>query len=273
MAEPLRFWSVTMLTKLALGEGPGLIYWKLNHAAECGVLRSDYVQRMRREDGDEAAIKYVREASNRASGLAKGRGTAAHTAIEAFALGQSLPPMDAQHLPYAEQFIGWAEKHRPEFLMAEAPVYNPQWQYAGTLDGIMRLYGRRLLYDVKTTEHGPYALTAGGKPKQRPPFPEVALQLCAYSRCPEVGVLSEQRYASGQRYYLYDQDVPHEPLPEVDGAICIVVSPEDCFAVPVRITEDTWQTWLAVLRVAAFRVRGAHDLFGPVLPDPDPVTA
>jgi hypothetical protein len=102
----------------------------------------------------------------------------------------------------------------------------------------------------------------------RPPYPEVALQLCAYSRCTEVGVMSEQRYAGGKRYYLYDPEAKHEPMPGVDGALCIVVSPDDCFAVPVRIDDSVWATWMSVIKCAGWTLRGQSDLFGPPLPAP-----
>jgi hypothetical protein len=151
--------------------------------------------------------------------------------------------------------------------MAEAPVYHPAEHYAGTLDGIMELEGSRLVFDYKTTEHHP-----DGE-KRRPPFPEVALQLCAYRHAREVGVLSEQRYAGGRRYYLYDPDVPHEPLPETDGAICIVMSPYDCFAVPVRTDEQVWDAWLHVIECARWQLQDGYGVFGPQLaPPPEEAT-
>ena len=48
---------------------------------------------------------------------------------------------------------------------------------------------RRYVVDIKTTAHGPNAKDSRGKPKSRPPFPEVALQLTLYRRAELVGLL------------------------------------------------------------------------------------
>lgn len=258
----LRLWSVTTLIKLALGTSEPLVNWAVGTVAAAGVDKRGLIAKIIEEDGRDAAVKYLRDARWRTTGAAQERGTALHKVAEAIALGAPPPLVDANVLPYVAQFTTWLERHAPRFLMTEAPVYNVALRYAGTLDGVMELAGRNLLYDIKTTEHGP----ASGK--SRPPFPEVALQCCAYSRCPEVGLLSEQRYAGGKRYYMYSASDTHEPLPRIDGAICIVVSPEDCFAVPVRIDDTVWDAWRTVIDCARWTLRGSHDLFGPPLPAP-----
>ena len=77
--------------------------------------------------------------------------------------------------------------------------------------------------------------------------------------------MSEQRYDKGRRYYLYDPTATHEVFPEVGGALSIVISPVDCFAVPVRIDDDVWRTFRHVLAIAQFRSESARPLFGGVL--------
>jgi hypothetical protein len=144
--------------------------------------------------------------------------------------------------------------------MVEAPVYNATEGYAGTTDGILKLEGRPFLFDYKTTEHPPTK-------ESRPPYGEVALQLCAYAHATEVGVLSEQRYSGYRRYYLYDPTAKHEVLPEADTdwALAIIVSPYDCRAVPTRIDEPVWQAFLNVKEVARFQTELAakRELFRP----------
>src|SRR5262249_38312583 len=139
----------------------------------------------------------------------------------------------------------------PTSLMAEASVYNPSENYAGTLDGIVELNGQRLLYDIKTTAHGPHAVSRDGKPKRRPPFPEVALQMTAYAHATHVGIVPPTRQESAsRRKYEFDPSATYKTLPEIDGALCIVVSPEDCFAKVVEIGEQQWATFKRVREIA-----------------------
>jgi hypothetical protein len=261
MTEALRMWSVTTLVKAALGTSEPLVNHAVGVTAETAIDSRKTLDAMIDEQGRDAAVDWLKRRRWAQSAAAMARGTLVHNAAEAYALGESVDVDDAV-LPFVEQYRAWVDEHQPRFLMAEAPVYNPTWRYAGTLDGIIELYGRRLLFDMKTTAHLP------NSGRMRPPFPEVALQLCAYSRATEVGVLSEQRYSGGKRYYLYNPDEPHEVMPEVDGAICIVVSPGDCFAVPVRIDDSVWATWLSVIKCARWTLQGSSDLFGPVLKAP-----
>jgi hypothetical protein len=254
-----RMWSVTTLIKLGLGTSEAIVRWNIGVVAE-KAIDDEHIWKSRLEnEGRESAVKYLKERSWVESDHAKARGTLVHAAAEAHALGETAA-IDYEVLPYVEQFKQWVDEHHPRYVMAEAPVYNLGMRYAGTLDGIMELGGKRLLYDIKTTQHSPMS------GKMRPPFPEVALQLCAYSRAQEVGILSEQRYSSGRRYYVYDPTKPHEVMPEVDGAVCIVVSPYDCFAVPVRIDDDVWRSFQAVVKCARWTLRGDTDLFGPPIP-------
>ena len=268
MSEPVRLWSVTSLIKEGLGTSEPLVKWAVTETAAAAVRSRNTVARMIEDEGEEAAVAWLEEARWRSSGKAKIRGTDLHNAAEQLALG-ARPIVDATVLPYVEQYERWLRTHSPRFLMAEAPVYNVAQHYAGTLDGVVELPGRPkpLLYDIKTTQYGPNDLTPKGHPRRRPPFPEVALQLVAYSRATEVGVISEQRYAGGKRYYLFDPAATHEAMPEIDltVALCVVVSPFDCFAVPVRIDETVWTAFLHVRECARWQLAGDSDLFGPAL--------
>lgn len=257
-AAPLQLWSVTTLIGMGLGTGPGLINWIVNQVATAGVDKRGTVDAMLRDGDREGAIKWLADQRWKKSEKAKVRGTDIHKALEEIALGAE-PRVEPQIAPFVEQGRRWIEKFRPTFLLAEAPVYNIERRYAGTLDGIIELGGYRLLVDYKTTEHPP-----GGE-KARPPWPETALQLCAYSRCTEVGVIAEQRYSNRGRYYLYDQSQTHEELPKVDGALCIVISPFDFLAVPVAIDDRVWRAFLHVQQAARWQSEVSRHVFGAPL--------
>jgi hypothetical protein len=147
--------------------------------------------------------------------------------------------------------------------MAEAPVYNLTAGYAGTLDGIARIQGQTVVLDMKTTKHGPNAKTRSGRPKSRPPFPEAALQLTLYRRAEWVGLLSEKVETYRGRYYKWKPQGHHEPMPAVDGGVCVVISPEDYLVVPVDTSERIWKACQYMIEMARFNVETAKTLFGP----------
>jgi hypothetical protein len=253
-----RLYSVTALQKMALGSGTGLVNWHCEQTAITAVDKRSTVEAMLRESGRDETIKWLVSSRWDNVDRARVRGTDVHKAAEAIALGIE-PTIVPGTEPYVEQLVRWYRKWRPEFMLAEAPVYNVEHAYAGTCDGIMVLDGHRLLFDYKTTDKGPDA-------RSRHPYSEAPLQIVAYARATEVGVLAEQRYDGfQQRYYLYDEAAQHEPMPTVDGALCIVISPFDCFAVPVSIGEIAWQAWLHTIAVARWQSEQWRNAFGSAL--------
>lgn len=256
MADPLRLWSVTSLLKLGMGTSDPLVNWAVRATAEYALENSSELAALARKDR-EGTIKTITQSRYQKSGKAMARGTEIHRAAEELALGAAVTVVDVEHMPYVEQFKRLLDDHHPEFLMAEAPVYSPSRFYAGTLDGIMLLDGQRVVYDIKTTDRGP------NSEKSRPPYPEVALQLAAYRRAELVGILSEQRYASGKRYYVFDPDKEHLSMPETDGAVCIVISPEDYMIVPVRTDDEVFRCFIAARECARFSVDVSKRVFGP----------
>jgi len=258
-ASTERLWGVTTLLNMALGAGPGLVYWHCEQTATICLDRRSTIDTMKRDEAIKWAVDKRWEATERA----KARGTEVHRAAEAIALGAPTPLIDsalaAEIKPYVDQLVRWLETWKPVFVMAEAPVYNLTFRYAGTCDGIFEIAGRTFMFDYKTTPKGPDA-------KSRPPYSETALQLAAYAHAEQVGVLSQQRYTDRQqRYYIYDETIEHEPMPKVDGALAIVVSPFDCIAVPVSIGEIPWASFRHALEVAKWNESGYRQAFGAQL--------
>lgn len=252
--QQARLWSVTSIT----GEGmpaPALKWWMakitaewaVDHVAEWGALAA--------ADRD-AAVELLKSAHRRQSKKAMARGTEVHRIAEQLAYGES-PEVAPEMEPYLEQYLSWRNEHQPRWLMAEAPVYNKTWAYAGTLDGIAAVGGlSSALIDMKTTDKAPG--------QSRPPYPEVALQLTAYARAEFVGLgPADIRSSAGGRYYLWNEEAEHAPMPEVDGAFVLVVSPHDYQFVPVSTSDYVWQTFLAVREVARWQVQGSKRVLGP----------
>ncbi len=261
MSDTQRLWSVTTLLKLGMGTSDPLVNWAVGTTAEYAIENGAELAALAKKDR-QGAVEILKRARYQTSGAAKARGSELHAAAEKLALGVS-PEVDAAILPYVEQYKRFLADHEPVFLMAEAPVYSPSRYYAGTCDGIVALEGQRLVFDIKTTDKAPDQLTPGGKPVSRPPYAEVALQLAAYRRAELVGVLSEMRYASGKRYYVFNPEAQHEPMPETDGAVCIVVSPFDYTVTPVRTDDEVFRCFIAARECARFNVDVSRRVFGP----------
>lgn len=270
--ESYQLYSVTTLIKEAMGKGDALVGWAAKVVAERAyddesILRA-YVEKGQRDAG----LKWLKGARYEKTGKAQYRGKQLHSAAEALALGQEPVGIEEIHLPWVHQYMRFLEKHEPEFLMAEAPVYNLTQRYAGTLDGVVKLGGTELgsqhiLFDVKTTDTGPHDVTETGRLKARHPFPEVALQCVAYSRAEHVGVDPARRNdgKGGKRTYTFDQLTKTEPMMEVDGAVCLVVSPVDFEIRPIAIDDEVWRSFLHCREVARFRLQIAKRVIGPVV--------
>lgn len=256
-----RLWSVTSLIRLGLGTSDALVNWAVTTTAEAAFDRHKILSQFV-EDGDrDGAIRWLRDQRWQRTGAAAARGSDLHRAAEARALGQE-PSIEPEHEPYLAQYDRFLAEFRPEFMLAESPVYAPTYGYAGTLDAVIRIDGRLVVADIKTTPYGP------DSERSRPPYPETALQLTAYRRAELVGLLAERRYAAGKRYYVFDPDGVHEPMPETDGAVCIVVSPEDYQVVPVRTDDEVWRAWRHVMEAARWQVETSRHVFGPPVSPP-----
>lgn len=253
-----RLYSVTTLIKTGLGPSDGLVFWNAKTPVSWIVEHQDAWEALVRSDR-EAAIKTALDARWAKSSRASARGTEIHAAAERLAYGLE-PEVAPEIVPYVEQYRRFLDDHSPTFVMAEAPVYHLGYHYAGTLDAIVELGGRRFVLDVKTTDkrHDDPSV------RSRPPYPEIALQLVAYRRAEVVGVgAAEMRTYQGRRYYIYDETLPHEPMPETVGALALVVSPSDYRLITVRADESVWTAFLHVREAARWKIATAKTVLGP----------
>lgn len=252
-----RLWSATTLISLALGTSKPLVEWNVTQACETAYDKIKTLQAFH-EDGDrDGAVKWLKDSRWTKSGQAMARGTEIHRAAEQYALG-AVPEVDPAVQPYVDQYRRFLEDFQPEFLMAEAPVYNLSAGYAGTLDAVATVQRQSVVLDIKTTPKGPDA-------RSRPPYPEAALQLCLYRHAELVGLLADRREVQYRRYYVFDPSAHAEPMPETDGAVCVVVSPVDYMVVPVDTSTIVWNACRHLIEVARFQVETSKTVFGPVL--------
>lgn len=259
--EGLRLWSVTTLISEGLGKSDALIGWAARVTAQRAYDRHSILDAYV-EDGDrDGAVKWLTDARWETSGKAADRGTTVHGLLEQYALGNT-PDVPDDMAGYDEQVRRFLDDHAPAFIAAEAPVYNLTHRYAGTLDAIVELHGRTVILDCKTTDKLPDA-------RSRPPYPEVALQMAAYSRAELLGVSpATMRTFNRRRYYVYDPGLAYEPIPELDGGFALVVSPVDYQLVPVRIDDEVWLAFGHVRECARWRLDVSRRVLGPHVTPP-----
>jgi hypothetical protein len=262
MNDALRLPSVTTIIDGGLGTSPALTNWVARTVATTAVDQPDVIGAMLKVGDRDGAIAYLAQSRYRSSNRAKIRGSQVHQLAEAVALGLE-PTVPPEHEGYYRQLLGWLEAFKPRYISAEAAVYNLTFGYAGTLDGIVEIDGQTLLFDIKTTEHGP------NSERTRPPFESSALQLVAYASAEQLGLGAPERVQEARgRFYRYDPDAHYLPMPPIDGAFVLVLSPEDCIAVPVRIDEEVWSYFVYVRENFRWREEGSMSLFGPPFDPP-----
>lgn len=254
MTDPTRMWSVTTLISEGLPK-PALLGWAVKVTAQWAVDNVDAITATAKTD-PEAAVDMIKRCRFRTASEAAARGTDVHRVAESYALGTPIEAPDGIQ-PYVDQYLRFLADHTPVYEAAECSVFNLTYHYAGTLDAIADIGGRRVVLDIKTTakREGEGA---------RPPYPDVALQLAAYAHAEVVGIdpLRETK-SGGRRYYLYDEHLDTHPMPEVDGALALIISPYDYQLIPVRIDEQVWQTFLYVREVARWQMETSRTVLGP----------
>jgi hypothetical protein len=264
--EGLRLWSVTTLINEGLGKGDALIAWAARVTAQRAYDRHAILGAYVQEGDRDGAVKWLTDARWETSGKAAERGTTVHGLLEQYALGNT-PDVPDEMAGYDEHVRRFLADHAPTFIAAEAPVYHLTHRYAGTLDAIVELHGRTVILDCKTTDK---LLDA----RSRPPYPEIALQMVAYSRAELLGLSpATMRMYNGRRYYVYDPDLAYTPLPTLDGAFALVVSPVDYRLVPVRIDDEVWRAFGHARECARWRLDVSRRVLGPDVTRPVNETA
>ena len=263
-AEDLRFYSVTTL--IGALDKPALLYWAAEETAKAAVKVATTLKRRINEEGEAEVVKWLRDARFRPGKdvrSASELGTAVHDAVEQYALTGVRPDVDDEVRPFLDRFDEWAQIWQPEYLAAEAAVYNKTYGYAGTLDAIAMIDGQRVLLDYKTSRK---SVGSDGKPSK--PYPEAALQLSAYRHAELIATWRARRFEKyRRRYYLLntDEEKLGEPMPELDGAVVLHITPEHADLYPVRADEAVFEKFLYCIEVFDWANGLAKEVIGSPL--------
>ncbi len=240
--DDLRCWSVT--TIIGVLDKPALVYWSAQETARAAVRDVDVWQALVRRDPDDA-VEWLTGARFRRQPGARSAtelGSAVHAACEEYALTGTRPDVDDECRPFLDSFDRWLDRFTPSYQATEVAVYSPTWGYAGQADAFLTVDGVRFIADYKTSrEH----VDRRGKPRR--PYPEVALQLAAYRYAELAAVWRPRRIEAYRRRYYLLSPAERElavPVPEVDGGLCLHITPVACEAFPVRCDRRVHEAFL-----------------------------
>lgn len=266
-------WSVTSILNVL--DKPGIAYWSASEAAYCAIRSERTWKAMLADDGEKAAVKWIRDArfrpaKNRLSDSAFG--SAIHDLCEQTALtGQLQKPTRERFVEdydaavaCMEQFDRWLQRAQPEYLATEMTVFTPTYGVAGTSDGIFVLKGRRAQFDYKSSKK---SFDDNGKPTGL--YDEIGLQLAAYRYAEFTSVWHARRFEKfRRRYYLISEEekAMAAPVPEVDCGIGIKITPEHCVAYDIDCGPDVYEFFLYVLESARYKYERARTIIGKPLP-------
>jgi hypothetical protein len=203
---------------------PALPRWAAKMVAEAAWKMRTSLSEMGRDE----CIDVLKGSPWRNSGRAADRGTSVHDYLEAKAAGRDVE-LTGEALTYKAGADEFLERYRPEFVLTEFTVFGDG--YAGTADALVRIGGRLLVADYKTSK----AL-----------YPEIALQLAAI------------RYAES----IVD-DEGGRPMPEVDGCVGVLITPTGCQVREVDAGPDAFRAFRACLD--AWHWRKGGNPVGPVV--------
>lgn len=292
-ADDLILWSVT--TIIGALDKPALLYWTGEETARAAINQQATWRGML-EDCDTGcdhtsarncpAVKWLRDARfRRPKDLlsATDLGTVVHALCEEYALTGTRPDKNRiadeirmrgganvdikREGPVVsvmlDRFDGWLSRAQPSYQATEVTVYSPTYGYAGTTDGFLTVDGFRAIVDYKSSRE-PY----DSKGNLKTPYPEVALQLAAYRYAESAAVWRPRRTEKfRRRYYLLSEGerAMAQPVPEVDGGLCIHITPESCEAFPIKCDRSVHQQFLFVLESARFTFETSKTVVGPPL--------
>ena len=101
---------------------------------------------------EELVVKAKREYRN-VSKEACDIGTEIHKWIELYIAGKKPDiPNDEKISNGIMAFLQWEKKHKPEWILSEQIIYNKELDYAGILDAVAIIDGKRYLIDFKSSK-------------------------------------------------------------------------------------------------------------------------
>jgi hypothetical protein len=208
---------------------PFLQHWAAKMTAELAVDSIDFVQRMAERDRD-GAISYLSGAARRYTKTRSDVGSEAHDLFERMIRGQHIGRVGMDMEPYRRHFAEFLDAVNPELIRAEDVAWSDTHQYAGSFDGMLRVWVDPETKKATPDRSGVPALVMGDWKTGKNTYPEVALQMAAYAFADRI----------------ISPDGASEPMPEFDGGAVLHITDEQWAFKPVRIDRDVFDVFLSL---------------------------
>jgi len=252
----LQLWSVTTIIR-QIGGAEGLINWAVGKTADAAVADAAIWLGMVDKGQQKEARQYLAGARWRprpgCSLTDTDAGSMFHRLAEQWIFNGKRPACDVAEVnALLDSFGKWLDSAQPTYDALEMTVYHPDEGYAGTLDAIINVDGKRYVLDYKST-------LDSDEGRRKRPWHSVAPQLAAYRHAKYVAVWkarTEERYS--RRYYLLSEAERRNalPMPEIEGGYCLHVSPWHADLYYVRTGEEIYRDgFLAAVDAARWTLR------------------
>ena len=197
---------------------PFLQYWGQKLVAEEAVDNLGSITQLMVAGKRDAAIDMLKRAPQRSTGNAAQTGTDVHELVETLNAGEDPGQIHPDLQPWIDRYRQFLSDWQPEFIEAEATAFNYDDKWAGTLDGICKIGGESIIFDLKTG---------------RGVYDEVSLQLTAYANAT----------------CLVDPDGKERALPEIEGGAVLHLRPDHYELIPVRIGDDIYRVFQSLIHI------------------------
>ncbi|MFE4514407.1 hypothetical protein ACFRMQ_09490 [Kitasatospora sp. NPDC056783] len=215
---------------IAMLPKPFLVWWAARMTAETAVANLTAVASIAERD-EQGAVDYLRNAHARYTKLRAKIGSDAHDLFERMIRGEIIGRVHPDLEPYRAAFAEFLEVMRPELVRAEDIAWSDSHQYAGSFDAIIRV---RLGEDGKPDhENGTWVTLIVDWKTSKSTYPDVALQMSAYAHADKV----------------ISSDGTSEPMPAVDGAAVLHITPDGWAFKPVAIDPEVFDVFLTLRKV------------------------
>ncbi|MET9617131.1 hypothetical protein [Kitasatospora indigofera] len=225
----IKFPGVTSV--IAMLPKPFLVFWSAKLTAELAVDSLPFVQQMAERDR-QGAIDYLKGASRRYTKIRADVGSRAHDLFERMIRGENVGRVHPDLEPYRVLFADFLLKVNPELIRAEDVAWSSTHEYAGSFDAILRVW---LDEDGKPTpdRSGTAVVLMVDWKTSAATYADVALQMAAYTHAD----------------LIIAPDGSSEPMPEVDGAAVLHITPDQWALKPVRIDAEVFDFFLTLRKV------------------------
>lgn len=213
---------------------PFLAPWNAKLTAELAADMAPELPRMVERD-KAGTVDYLKGAARRYTSLRSRIGSEAHDLFERMIRGDQLGRVHPDLEPYRTNFAEFLAEVNPELVHAEDVAWSDTHDYAGSFDAILRVWldPEADVPTVTPDRSGEPALLMVDWKTSKDTHAEVALQMSAYSNAD----------------YILTTDGAQIPMPALDGAAVLHITPDQWSFIPVRIDRDVFEFFLALRRV------------------------